>query len=65
MLKNTLLQRLKRGKPTDGLPSGRQVTCPRDLSITLNFNVKTTGQETWRRTMERKRLNEGGGRNVG
>ena len=33
MLQNTSLQRLKGDKPTTGLPSGRLVTRPRELSM--------------------------------
>jgi len=33
MLQNTSLQSLKGDKPTTGLPSGRLVTLPRELSM--------------------------------
>ena len=34
MLQNTSVHRLKGGKPTTGLPSGRLETRPRELSMT-------------------------------
>ena len=35
MLQNTRVQRLKCGNPINGLPSGRLVTLPKELNITL------------------------------
>ena len=40
MLQNTPVQRLKGGNPTTGLPVGRLVTCPRELSITFKPQCK-------------------------
>jgi hypothetical protein len=35
MLQNMPVQKLKGDNPTTGLPSGRLVTCPRELNITF------------------------------
>jgi hypothetical protein len=40
MLQNTSVQRLEGGNPTTGLPSGRLVTCPREISVTFEPQYK-------------------------
>jgi len=47
-------------QPTTGPPSGRLVNRPREIGVTFKPIVKTTGRQTGRRTMERKRLSENG-----